>query len=130
MNKAQALIVEDSSILGIYFSKVLADADYEVEIMADGQDAVAWLQENVPDLLLLDLNIPRISGEKVLAYIRADERFANTRTLIISGSATRARQVREKVDFVLHKPIEYRQLHRLSKVFHPYYQSTHIFSRY
>lgn len=127
MNKALALVVEDSSILAIYFSKVLVDAGYEVEIMADGQDAMVWLQDNVPHLLLLDLNIPHISGEKVLAHIRADERFAKTRTLVISGSATRARQVREKVDFILHKPIEYKQLSRLSKVFHPYYQSTHIF---
>jgi CheY-like chemotaxis protein len=85
------------------------------------------LQTYTPDLILLDLNIPNISGEKVLAYIRAEKQFADTRILAISGSATRASHVRDKVDLILHKPVEYKQLSRLSKVFHPYYQSTRIF---
>jgi CheY-like chemotaxis protein len=126
MDKALALVVEDSSILAVYFAKVLSDAGYEVEIAEDGQTAMNLLQTCTPDLILLDLNIPKISGEKVLAYIRTEERFADTRILAISGSATRASQVRGKVDLILHKPVEYKQLSRLSKVFHPYYQSTHI----
>ena len=128
MHKALALIVEDSSILANLFATALTDADYESVIVEDGQEAITWLQDSVPDLILLDLNIPNVSGEKVLASIRANERFAGTCILVISGSATRARQIHEKVDLVLHKPIEYHQLRRVSRIFHPDYQSPHIFS--
>lgn len=127
MDKALALVVEDSSLLAVYFAKVLSDAGYKVEIAEDGQVAMNWLKKNVPDLILLDLNIPNVSGEKVLANIRIEKRFGATRILAISGSPTRASQIRDKVDLILHKPVEYKQLRRFSKVFHPFYQSTHIF---
>lgn len=128
MDKALALVVEDSSILAVYFAKVLSGAGYEVEIAEDGQTAMSLLQVCTPDLILLDLNIPNISGEKVLANIRAEERFAETRILAISGSATRASQIWGKVDLILHKPVGYEELRRLSRVFHPDYRSTHILS--
>ena len=129
MSKALALIVEDSSILADFFAKALTDAGYKVEIVEDGEAALARLQQDaVPDLLLLDLNIPNVSGEKVLANIRADERFEGMRILVISGNATRAGQIRDKADLVLHKPIEYDLLRRMSRIFHPDYRSTNIFS--
>jgi DNA-binding response OmpR family regulator len=111
------------------FAKALTDADYEVEIVEDGQAALVRLQhDKVPDLLLLDLNIPNVSGEKVLANIRSDERFEGMRILVISGNATRAGQIRDKADLVLHKPIEFDELRRISRIFHPDYRSTNIFS--
>ena len=129
MNKALALIIEDSSILANLYAQALTDADYEIEIVDDGQEALSRLQQGaVPDLLLLDLNIPNISGEKVLATIRSDERFEGMRILVISGSATRAGRIRDKADLVLPKPIEYDQLRRISRIFHPDYRSTNIFS--
>lgn len=128
MDKALALIVEDSTILASFFARVLAEAGYEVATVEDGQAALAYLREQVPDLVLLDLNIPNVSGEKVLAHIRSDERFAGTRVLVTSGNATRAGQIRDKVDLILHKPVEYQQLRRWSQILHPYFQSTHILS--
>ena len=130
MDKALAFIVEDSSILAIFFAKVLADAEYEVEIMTDGQEALTrleGLEGTVPDLILLDLNIPNVSGEKVLARIRSDKRFTDTRILVTSGNATRAGQLRDKDALILHKPVDYHQLRQLSAILHPFYQSTHIF---
>ncbi len=128
MEKALALVVEDSAVLAACFAEVLYDAGYKVEIAEDGQAAMNWLQTTVPDLILLDLNIPNVSGEKVLAHIRTEEQFGATRILAISGSATRASQIRGKVDLIMHKPVEYETLRRLLRVFHPDYQSTHIFS--
>lgn len=127
MNKAQAIIVEDSSILAGFLATVLAEAGYEVEILDDGQAAWTRLQEVVPDLILLDLNIPGLSGEKLLAKIRQDERLTAVRILVVSGNAARAGQMQSRADMILPKPVDYHQLHRLSRAFHPDYQSTHIF---
>lgn len=103
-------------------------AGYETEIVADGQLAQERLRQVVPDLVLLDLNLPFVSGEELLTQIRNDSRLDKTRVLIASADGTQASQIRERADLVLQKPIEYHQLLVLSAKFHPDYKSTNTLS--
>ena len=114
MEKTFALIVEDTSLLAKVFAHALEAADYQTETIEDGQKAVDRLREIVPDLVLLDLNLPNVSGEDILAEIRADPRLDQTRVLVVSGSGMRSKFVTDKADLVLQKPISYHQLQLLS----------------
>lgn len=123
MNKALALIIEDSVLLAEYFAHVLQEAGYETEIVANGSLAQERLHQITPDLVLLDLNLPFVSGEELLVQIRADVRLSETRVLIASADGTHASQLVDRADLVLQKPIDYHQLRILSAKFHPDYKS-------
>jgi DNA-binding response OmpR family regulator len=123
MKKAVALIIEDSVHLADYFSEVLQAAGYQTVIAFDGRMAQKKLQKMIPDIILLDLNLPHVSGEELLNFIRSDKRFTDTHVFIASANGTLANQIGEKADLVLQKPIDYDQLMALSRKFHPHYKS-------
>jgi DNA-binding response OmpR family regulator len=123
MHKALALIVEDSDLLAEYFAQVLQAAGYETEIAEDGRLAQERLKEIIPDIVLLDLNLPFVSGEHLLTQIRDDSRLDKTRVLITSANGTQAGQIGDRADLVLQKPIDYHQLRVLSAKFHPDYKA-------
>ncbi|MCB9422956.1 MAG: response regulator [Ardenticatenaceae bacterium] len=124
MNQALALIIEDSDLLAEYFAQVLQAAGYKTIIAEDGRFAQQKLQELIPDIVLLDLNLPFVSGELLLAQIRNDARLSKTRVLIASADGTHARQLGDQADLVLQKPIDYHQLRILSTKLHPDYKPT------
>lgn len=65
-----------------------------VEQLHDGECAWRSIQENTPDIALLDVSMPGMSGIDVCRLIRADERFDQLRVLLLSASVTEeARQV-------------------------------------
>ena len=70
------LLVEDNAGDAELMRIALAEArpDVALRVAADGEEALALLHEGAaPDLVLLDLNLPRLSGHEVLAAMRADE---------------------------------------------------------
>ena len=60
----------------------------DVHVVRDGAEALDFLQREVPDLILLDLNLPKIDGREVLARIKSDERLRNIPVIVVTGSAT------------------------------------------
>lgn len=66
---------------------VLESAGYEVIEAADGQEAVQKASGNSVDLILLDLQMPKIDGFGVLAHLRKDTRFARTPIVALTASA-------------------------------------------
>jgi CheY-like chemotaxis protein len=66
---------------------VLESAGYEVVEAMDGQEAVEKASGNSVDLLLLDLQMPKIDGFGVLAHLRKDPRFASTPIVAFTASA-------------------------------------------
>jgi CheY-like chemotaxis protein len=63
---------------------------------------------------VLDINLPYISGDKILYYIRGDTRLAKTRVIIASANTLTASDLRNEADLVLIKPISYHQLSDLA----------------
>jgi len=120
MNKALALVVEDSFHLAELFAHALTEAGFETEIINDGQLAMDRLKEVVPAIVLLDLNLPNVSGETILSYLHTDVRLNQTRTLIATANGTHASQLDESADLVFVKPVAYQQLRELSSRLHPH----------
>lgn len=74
--------------------KQLLDPEYEVITAGDGQQAVDAARAEQPDVVLLDVNMPRLDGFQVLERLRADPATAEIPVLIVSGQSDDAAKVR------------------------------------
>jgi chemosensory pili system protein ChpA (sensor histidine kinase/response regulator) len=77
---ANVLIVDDSSSARRSMSQVVRDAGYDVRTAIDGIEAISLIEERIPDLILTDLEMPKMNGLELTAHLRAAE---NTRDLPI-----------------------------------------------
>jgi DNA-binding response OmpR family regulator len=69
---ALVLVVDDESLVRDVLGRYLTREGYEVAMAADGEEAIAAFRKRRPDLVLLDLMLPRIDGLEVFRRIRAD----------------------------------------------------------
>ena len=114
MSSKLALVIEDDTAVGLVFVEALQQAGYEAELVPNGRGALARLAVLVPALVLLDINLPDISGETLLQAIRADTRLANTHVILTTGEAHRAKALQPRADLVLVKPVSANQLTELA----------------
>lgn len=105
-----AIVIEDNEDQNLIFSTAMEQAGYAIESFENG--AVAWnrLREITPDLIILDLHIPGISGRDILGSIRGNGRFAETLVFIATADAVQAEELRAQADLVLLKPVSFSQL--------------------
>ena len=114
MDDLLALIVEDHQDSAVIFANALQEAGFEVEIVPTGDAALARLAITTPTVVVLDLELPRVSGGEILCHIRADVRLAETHVIVATAFPEMARDLEEKVDLVLVKPVGYRLLRDLA----------------
>ncbi len=81
--------------------------------------SVDMLSGAPPALIILDLHLPFLSGKDLLYYIRADQRFTQTRIMLTTADTVLAENLREEADLVLLKPISPGQLRDLAKRLRP-----------
>ena len=105
MSLPLALIVDDEPMLAEIFSVALKMAGFATETIHDGQAAMDRLDEIRPTLILLDLHLPSVPGPDILRRIRADDRLAQTRVLIVSADGPKAESLRDEADAILSKPL-------------------------
>ncbi len=114
-----ALIIEDDTRLAKIFAEAIKSVKFRIEVINDGQVAVDRLKEIVPAIIILDLHLPRISGQDILQQIRADSRLKNTRVMLATADSLLADSLREQADLVLLKPISFGQLRDLAARLRP-----------
>jgi CheY-like chemotaxis protein len=78
------LLVEDEAPFQEIYRDILENEGYEVEIMGDGEAALEWLEYHTPDLVLLDIILPKQSGLDVLRHIRETTATRNTPVVVYS----------------------------------------------
>jgi DNA-binding response OmpR family regulator len=113
MTKPLALIIEDNATLSQIFSLTL-QANFEVEAITDGKSALSRLSEITPDLVILDLHLPNVSGRELLDYIRAEKRMEKTRVILATADDRQSEFLQEIADIILLKPISPVQLRELA----------------
>jgi DNA-binding response OmpR family regulator len=79
------LIVDDEPNIVVPLEFLMKREGYEVAIAADGQAALAALAQGVPDLVILDVMLPRMNGFEVCRHIRADARFGDLKILMLTA---------------------------------------------
>jgi len=106
----RVLYVEDNPANRDLMARVVALRQHAVmQVAADGQSGLAAAAAEPPDLVLLDLHLPDISGEEVLRRLRATEATARTPVVVVTAdasSAVRTRMLALGADAVLNKPID------------------------
>jgi len=113
VDKPFALIVEDDRDIVALFRHVLDLAGYQTEIVLHGKTAVEILSRSKPDIVLLDLNLPGVSGVEILAMMRADERLRNIPVVVITAHAHLVETLTIKPQLVLIKPVNIEQMTNL-----------------
>lgn len=106
-----ALIIEDDPKLTTIFAKALQMADYETEIVQDGETALKRLSDTQPDIIVLDVHLPFVPGTDILHIVRNDERLSQTRVIIVTADLFKAEALRSEADHVLLKPVGFNRLY-------------------
>jgi chemosensory pili system protein ChpA (sensor histidine kinase/response regulator) len=108
-----ALVVDDSITVRRVTQRLLERNGMRVLTARDGVDAMEVLQENTPDIILLDIEMPRMDGYEVAAQVRNDPRLMHVPIIMITsrvGEKHRARAIELGVDDYLGKPYQEAQL--------------------
>ncbi len=81
------MVVDDSITMRKVTSRVLDNHSIEVMTAQDGIDAIEQLHDRVPDLMLLDIEMPRMDGYELLEHVRADARLRHVPIVMITSRA-------------------------------------------
>jgi DNA-binding response OmpR family regulator len=79
------LIVDDSRLLRIATERTLVRAGYEVITAADGEEGLRLALESKPDLVVLDMMLPKLSGQEVLQQLRTNSSSASTPVIVLTS---------------------------------------------
>ena len=82
--KATVLLVEDSKMQKIACERILTHAGFTVLCAMDGEQGLAVAREKLPDVILLDMLLPRIGGLQVLRLLREQPQTARIPVIILS----------------------------------------------
>lgn len=79
------LVVDDSTTNVVLLEAILDEKGYQIETALNAKEAYAIIEEESPDLILLDLLMPKISGFDFLEEIRKNEKTKNTPVIVVSA---------------------------------------------
>lgn len=100
------LIVDDDAELRSIYRQTLERQGYQVEEAEDGVEAIEKIQGNVPDVLILDMMMPRMAGPNVLKILAEDDKLASIRRVIVTAYPNyRGTALSFEVDQFLIKPV-------------------------
>jgi chemosensory pili system protein ChpA (sensor histidine kinase/response regulator) len=108
-----AMVVDDSITVRRVTQRLLERFGFRVITAKDGVDALALLQENTPDVMLLDIEMPRMDGYELAQIMKGDERFKGIPIIMITsrtGEKHRARAAEIGVERYLGKPYQEEEL--------------------
>ncbi len=102
-----ALVVDDSLSARRSLADFVRDMGYEVHTARDGLEAIEVMQSKTPDLLLVDLEMPRMNGLELASHVRASAETSSTPIIMITSRSTEKHRKQAKaagVDVYLTKP--------------------------
>ena len=79
------LLAEDSGFMRVAIERLLTKAGHQVATVADGQQAIQIAKGNIPELILLDMMLPKLSGLEVLDALKQDCRTEHIPVVILTS---------------------------------------------
>jgi CheY-like chemotaxis protein len=103
---ARILIVEDHPTMREAMRLVLEREGFDIDEASDGDQALAAVRKNPPDLVLLDMSIPGTAGPDVLAALKSDPATSEVRVIVVTatGEEGRAAAIAGGADHYFTKP--------------------------
>ena len=116
------LLVEDEKNIILGVRTCLDAVGYKVDIVENGEDALAYVQKEKPDLILLDLLLPKVDGFEVLAALKSDTSTSAIPVIVLTAKAEeedRQRVLDAGADAYMTKPFRPQELWDILKKFLP-----------
>jgi chemosensory pili system protein ChpA (sensor histidine kinase/response regulator) len=113
LSAAKVMVVDDSITIRKVTSRMLERNSFEVMTAKDGVDAIGQLQEQTPDLFLLDIEMPRMDGFELASHIRNNQRLKQVPIIMITsrtGEKHRQKAMQMGVNRYLGKPYKESEL--------------------
>jgi two-component system, chemotaxis family, chemotaxis protein CheY len=91
---SRLMIVDDSPVMRSFIRRVVQISGFpiqEIHEATDGLDALEQLQRSPADLVLTDINMPRMDGEELIRAIKTDSRLCDIPIIVVSTDATQHR---------------------------------------
>lgn len=85
MSKKKIMLIDDAPTLRKHGLRILENAGYEVILVEEGFTALSLLFENTPDLILLDVEMPRLDGYTTFTMIKENEQFKDIPIIMVTG---------------------------------------------
>jgi CheY-like chemotaxis protein len=109
----RVLVVDDNEMNGSYIRTVLMKHPFSIEVVNDGQAALDAIQRHRPDLVLLDVMMPGLSGLDVLETLRDDPAFTSIPVILVTAKSQDEDLLngyQTGADYFISKPFTPRQL--------------------
>jgi CheY-like chemotaxis protein len=103
---AAVMIVDDSKVVRVKTGRLLVHNEFKVSLATDGVDAVHQLRSKLPDVLILDVDMPGLNGFEVTRLLRSNPDTAQLPIIMITSAEERYREeaMRSGADVLLGKP--------------------------
>ena len=98
------LVVEDDASLREFYKAILRHAGYSVVAVDDGRDALDWIEQHTPAVIVLDLSLLHVSGRDVQQELRSHADTRDIPIVVVTGDDTGDLNNNE-LACVLHKPV-------------------------
>lgn len=97
------LVVDDERSITEFVSDALLDEGYAVEVVHDGASALLTIQRGPPDLVLLDVGMPVMTGDELLRRLRGDS-FSDLPVIIMTAGTNPEQYLDDGANAILKKP--------------------------
>lgn len=106
-----ALVIDDDRSLGEAFVQALELSGFTARHIIDSTEALSNIIEQQPDVVMLDMQMPKMNGRQVLKAIRDNEKTAHVKVIVATANRfTVDTAVEEMADLVLQKPVSLDQI--------------------
>jgi len=101
-----ALVVDDSMLIRYTVCRFLEGRGFAVDSATNGVEALQILQRALPDLIVTDMNMPKMSGSELITALKKNPATANIPIIIVAGRASGFDEKEKRADFAIFKDID------------------------
>jgi CheY-like chemotaxis protein len=115
-----ALVVDDSMLIRHTVSRFLEERGFAVESAVNGQEALDAVRRKAPDLIVTDMDMPKMGGSELISALRGQASTAKIPVVIVAGKQSGFQNVEKRADYTIFKDIniEEQLAKSLDQIFH------------
>jgi CheY-like chemotaxis protein len=103
---AVALVVDDSMLIRYTVCRSLEERGFTVESATNGVEALQVLERVRPDLIVTDMQMPKMSGSELITALKKNPETVNIPIIIVAGRASGFDEKEKRADFAIYKDID------------------------
>jgi CheY-like chemotaxis protein len=103
---AVALVVDDSMLIRYTVCRFLEERGFTVESATNGVEALEILERVRPDLIVTDMQMPKMTGSELITALKKKPETANIPVIIVAGRASGFDEKEDRADFAIFKDID------------------------